>query len=266
MVFIYLSFFFAATSFADVATDLSKAYELFKKRDLGIANIEDSKKIYLSVLKDQKNTMAVKREALDKFGRLSMFEGEVAQSLYRLSQSEAVFIFEQCMDASEELAPRITGAVFPEYLYWRSWCMIMWAKNAPKMKLMMKGAGMVSEFNDLIELGQQKFPEFDGYGFNRILAGVYSYSLVLKMFGLYQPEQSLKLINQLLSRSTNYYSDYIIKAKALILLNRTEEAKKALREGIDELEIKFAFEKIPELVIPDNIMFLRAMRELLAAL
>jgi hypothetical protein len=250
---------FASTVFAN--SDLDRAYLLFQKRDKDIENIESAKRIYEKVIKDSHAPIQERTQALDKYGRLAAFQGEVGREIYAVQSKDASSIFNDCIKMSDHLSPNKIGVSTPEYTYWRALCIGLWAANTNSIKVMAK-FHRVTDLKSLIKLGQQNFRDFDNFGFNRMEAGIHVRSKGFDPLKLYDPAMALNLIDKNLAMGTDSYFNYILKAEALIALGRTHEAKTCLQFGVDELMHRFAKSNIPVDSIPENKVFLERMKRL----
>lgn len=253
-----LGFFLSQSLLADGNADLAKAYQFYQKRGDGIENITAAKKIYMDLLKDSHQSREIRKEALDRFARLSVFQGEIAAHVYKTTAKDASKIFEGCIDATNYLNPKTLGEETAQYVYWRALCIGLWAANTSKTKVLLK-PGRIREMTNLIEMGQKKYPQYDGYGFNRIQAGMYIRSKFLTAFNLYHPDKAVQLLDQSLA-NTDIYMSYILKSEALVAMNQIEEAIRSLQFGINELEARLNRSDIPDDLLIENEIFLVKMR------
>lgn len=256
---------FSGNILAGGAEELKKAEALFERRGEGVAAIHGAKDIYLKLIKDKRQSNQIRKIALDRYGRLAIFEGEIAKD--DLKVSTVTKIFNDCLDATDYLSPKKIGEISPEHTYWRAMCIGLWANNASNTEIGFH-IGRAKEIEKLVKLGRKEFRTFDGYGFNRILAGIYlrSNTRAFAALKLYQPEKALALIDEALVNGTNNYMDYVLKGEALIALGKYQEAREALQKGIDELKDKLDKGSIVKLVEVENHSFYRKMFELLATI
>lgn len=255
------SIFISGWSFADA--DLDHARPLFDARGKSVDSIHAAKRIYSKIIANSSKPMEVRREALDKFARLAVFEGEVGRSIFNTSKKDAVKIFESCLDATEYLAPSSKKNISQsaEYTYWRAMCIGLWAANASKTKVVMRG-GRVVEMRNLIAYGQQNFKSFDGYGFDRIEAGMYMRSKDLSMFGLYRPEKAISLLNEAIDGSNENFMSHILKAEALTILGNYTQALGVLQTAMPILQHKLKNGEIPSEIVAESYVFVRAMKDM----
>jgi hypothetical protein len=245
-------------------TTMARAYEYFKNRD-NFENIEAAKKIYLTFLQTPNQELSVKKEALSKLGRLSIFQGDIGRELFNINNKQAAKIFTTCIKATDYLSPQKIAVEIPEYVYWRAMCLSFLGANLKPTELLLKMTnGWLDQLKELITLGKEKFETFENYGFHRIEAGINIRSKILVVLDLYNPKNSLNLIEKSMINGTDIYINYLIKYEAQMALNKKSDAKATLKHGITELEQRFKAGDIPEDLIIENKIFLIRMREELA--
>ncbi len=237
----------------------------FDRRGESVEDIHKAKETYLKIIKSKKESLELRREALDRYGRLTVFEGEVAKE--RFQPKKLSDMFKTCIEVTDLLSPKkIDGDMVPEHAYWRAMCIGLWAANASMGDIVLH-MGRISEMQTLINIGMRRFPTFDGYGFNRMLAGIYVRSgegFASRQY--FKPAEALELITVATLHGTDNYMDYILQAEALVALKRKEEAKTCLIEAIAELKSRFEARDIPAMLLAENQIFLKKMCELLAEL
>lgn len=247
---------FSNASFAGGKDLMRKADALFETRGESQSAIHEAKSLYLKVIKDKHEASDMRRVALDRYSRLAVFEGEVAKENFRVK--DAAKIFKDCIDVTDNLSSKKIQDAPVEFVYWRSMCIGLWAANASKTEVVMN-MGRIKEMDTLIEHGQKQHRSFDGYGFNRMLAGKYVRSKALTVLNLYQPALSLDYIEEAIAHGCDNYMNYILKAEALEALGRPALAVQALEFGIAELKSKIENNRVPSDLIAENIVFLSKM-------
>lgn len=256
------SFFIAVTTaFSALAmSDLQKANELFQKRSHQ-EHIHAAKAIYQSIIKDKQAALADRKEALVRYARLSIFEGAVARDLFNMDDKKASVIFKTCIEMTDYLSPKKIKQDTAEYTYWRATCIGLRLANINPVKAAFH-LGDVKEIQELIKIGQQKFPQYDGYGFDRMEAGLLYKSESLSILKLYNPQKALELINKVINNGTDIYMTYVLKAEILHRLKMTQQAIETLDVGIAELNARFTNNSIPQDVIYENMIFMNNMNTL----
>lgn len=257
-----LGIVFACSSASFAHGELDKAYKLFQKRADGVDNITSAKKIYERLIKDSHEKLEVRKEAMDKYARLAVFQGEVGRKIYNIKGKAASSIFSDCIKVSDYLSPSKIGSDTPEYTYWRALCIGLWADNNSNPLKLVSKMGRINELKNLVELGQKQYKKFDGYGFNRMEAGMYVRSKGLTVLNLYHPERSLSLIDESIAQGTDVYMSYVLKAEALIALNRSNDAKATLKSAIEDLTRRLKQSDIPVDWVAENKIFLQKMEKM----
>jgi hypothetical protein len=263
----YLSFLLFLVSSLVLANGdkrIIKAWELFQKRAENKEAIIAAKGIYFELIKDKGVSLNIRREALEKFARLSIYEGEVGREK-SLSNKGAAHIFETCIKATDYLSPKKISQKVPEYTYWRAMCLGLWGANSSMGKVLFK-VHRISELRNLIKEGQKRFKDYDNHGFNLIEAGFHCRSKFLTAFDLFHPEKSIELIDESLLYPIDNYMSYILKAEVLMMMHKIDEAKFTLRVGIEELSSRLKKNSIPSYVLEENKIFLKKMKDQLAKL
>lgn len=238
---------------------LDEAYGHYQMRDEKHKSIKDAKEIYFEVLKDNHETLEHRRTALDKYARLTVFEGEVGRSLFDVSNKDAARAFDKCIEATDYLNPKKIKTEIPEYIYWRAMCIGLWAANVNPGKLIFK-ASRVKELSALLAIGLEKYDDFDGFGFKRIQAGMLIRSKFLSAFDLYHPDQAIDIINKSLKNGTDIFMTYILKAEAQGALGQDREAQQTLEDAEKLLVKRLAERSIPTDLVAENKMFLQQIR------
>ena len=245
--------------------DLDHAYQLFLKRDTDLPSLKRAKKIYLKHIKDQKANLISRADALGRYAQLSIFHGEINRKPFGIDRRKSAKIFQSCIDASEYLSPSNIKEQTPQYYYWRSMCIGLWLSHSQSINLFKKGHRF-KELKGLVATGKEFFPRFDGYGFNRVEAGIYLRSEKFKAFGIFNPKKALALLEEHKDHEITNYMHYLLMAEAFKHMNKMVLAKMTLRKGINELMDKFENKQIPEDLIADNEYAMRKMRLLLEEL
>lgn len=259
---IALLFALASSLCASNVEDLKQADTLFEVRSRGLDEIHQAKSLYLKIVKDKKAPNEMRTYALDRYGRLAVYEGEVAK--VSLGVNDAAEIFRKCLDATDYLRPKKSSDMTAEYAYWRSMCIGLWAANANKFDITMHVKRVTSELPQLLEIGMQRFRRYDDYGFNRIKAGMYIRSKLLVAFNLYHPEWSLDLLTESIKDGCDNYMTYILLAETFDALGDRARARETLESAIDELKQKMVSGTIPSILKAENDVFLLKMYVLLA--
>ncbi|HXW52901.1 MAG TPA: hypothetical protein VEL47_02220 [Myxococcota bacterium] len=244
-------------------TDMEKANALFAERESNVKSISAAKEIYVKIIKSNKMSLATRGEALDKYARLAVYEGELARKKFGTSKKKSKAIFEQCMNATEHLSADKIGVVVAEYAYWRAVCIGLWAAhtNGAEILIHMK---RIDEMVALMEQGVQDFKAFDNYGFNRIQAGFYSRSKALKLRGYYHPEKSWELVNEAIYHNPYVYINYLLKAEIEVALKNKYQAIQTLEQAINDLEGQL--KNMPADLLPENKIYLERMEKMLSDL
>lgn len=254
---------FSTISFSSGMETMKKANALFDRRGEDLDAVHRAKSLYYKIIKDKRESNKLRRCALDRYARLVVFEGEVAQE--RFDVKDPAKLFRECIEVTEYLNPKNMGEMTPEYTYWRAMCIGLWAASASKVEITTH-LGRLSELKSLNTYGMEHFREFDGFGFNRILAGMHLRSKALAVLNLYNPDESLKLINESLEEGCDSYMTYILKAEALDALSQRATAIETLEKAIVELKGKMSRDAIPWHLTAENQIFLMKMYELLEGL
>jgi hypothetical protein len=239
---------------------LQEADPLFAARGESHSNVERAKKLYLKVVKDKSEYKSTRKLALDRYARLAVFEGEVNREAFGVKDSAKVF--KKCIDVTEHLNPKSIGERSAEYTYWRAMCIGLWAAHASKPDIGFHFT-RIAELKSLIEFGTEHYGTFDGFGFDRMLAGIYVRGRSVPLVNIFQPEEAIELIDAAIINGCDNYMNYILKGEALIALNRIELARKTLAKGINELTEKLAKGPMPVLSGAENAVFLTKMQNLL---
>lgn len=242
---------------------LRDAEILFLKRADSVENVHAAKKMYANIITGHHSTEE-RLIAMEMYGRLAVYEGEIAREVLDTSSKKVVQIFDECVDMTDHISPEKIGKDSAEYTYWRAACIGLWAASVGKLKLLSKtGRSRMSDLQPLIRLGQTKFKAYDGYGFNRIEAGMHIRSKFLVICNLYDPKLSLQLVEEALAVGNDNYMTYILKAETLIALGHLSESRAVLEEGIASLESRLVDKRnpIPEYLLAENQIFLKRMRE-----
>ncbi len=242
------------------ATPYEEAVLLFNNRAQSRETIQSAKDLFLAIITNKNEEQSRRLTSLDYYARLSLYEGEIAKKAWNVKNATA--IFEDCISVTEHLSPKEITTLTPQYTYWRSVCIGLWGANA-SIPTVYRKRKRIREMNELIAVGLKQFPEYDGYGFDRIQAGMYIRSKYLSLLNLYHPDKALAHVEKSLSHGSNVYIDYLIKADALIALGRKAEAKGALSGGIIELEAKLQAGTLSHLVNEENRFFLYQMKKML---
>lgn len=254
----------AVTSFAGGQDALDKAEKLFNKRGESLGAIEDAKEAYWRILQNKREEHAVKTVALDRFARLSVFQGEIAKEKFAVREPGK--IFKKCIEATDTIKEKVKKgyAQSAEYVYWRTLCMGLWAANASNFEII-RNAKMMTKFDSLLKDGLEKYSTFDEHGFERMLAGVFLRSKGVSGFNFYNPERALSTINGALRNGTNNYMGYVMQAEALIALHRNIEAIQVLTKAKENLEARLILSSddrnaLPPVLMAENIMFLEHIK------
>lgn len=255
-----LLFIFLSTSSVLAMSNWPKAETLFQTRN-NVADTREARKLYLEIIKDKDAKMSYRRAALSKYGRLALYEGVIGRPLFNINNKQAAKVFKGCMEATEILSPKKIHAHAPEYYYWRASCIALWLANIHPAKAVIH-AGSLLELQSLIAYGQENFPEHDGYGFDRIEAGLLSKTKALTAINLYQPEKALELLNKAIARKTDVYVVYLLKAETLVEMERYVEAIDTLELGIKELTSRLKNNAINRESHYENLIFLDNMHGL----
>lgn len=247
-------------SIASLANQLHEAEREYEKRGIGLESVHHAKKIYWNILKTS-HSIEEKRIAVDRIGRLSVLEGELAPLVFARKAKGRGEIFENCMKATQYISPRDIGQQNPEYYYWRATCMSL--RGAYSKKYIMEN---IFSFSDdlmtLIKTGKNMFPEFDGAGFHRLIAAVYIKSKDVKISGLYRPEEAVGLCDYAIGVNDEYMITYLFKAQALYELKHKKEALNLINNSINRFEgivNHNGFTSIPN--GPENKAILEMMKE-----
>lgn len=238
---------------------LDKAYTEFTQRDQGRAHIKIAKKAYWNVLSNQHEELTDRLEALDKYARLTVYQNEISKKSLGIDNKKAAKAFEKCIKATDYFSPRKIGKPTAAFTYWRSMCIGLWAANVSSARVIMS-AGRIREMSDLVSVGMADYEDFDDYGFGRIQAGMYIRSKMLAMFGLYNPAKAIEIIDRSLAQTTIFMS-YVLKAEALMELNRKAEALSLLKEAEQTLVLKLRNDELPKDLVAENKIFLQTIRE-----
>lgn len=239
------------------------AENLFVNRAHGRDTIHRAKEMYVGIIKDTNEILSLRKAALDRYARLALYEGEIAKK--SLGVKNSAEIFNECIDVTHYLSPSEIHETSAEYTYWRAVCIGLWGSSA-KARQVAFHIGRVKELKDLVAIGMDQFRSYDGFGFDRILAGMFVRSKSLSMLNLYHPEKALSHVDESIQRGTDNYIDYLIKADALIALKRKAEAKTVLSAGILELQQKLERGSVPYHLSEENHFFMYQMKKMLEKL
>jgi hypothetical protein len=238
-------------------SNMQKADDLFNQRS-HIQSLREAKEIYQKIIKDTRAQLSDRQKAMTRYGRLALFEGAVARNIFKITDKEAAKLFKTCVEVTDYLSPKNIKQDIAEYAYWRAACMGLRLANMSTANAALH-MGNVKDMKKLVELGQKKFKEYDGYGFDRIEAGLLFKSEALKIMDLYDPPRALELINEIIERGTDIYMTYVLKAEIQQHLHNTAEAIKTLEIGILELGERFTNNSIPSDLIYENMIFMENM-------
>jgi len=236
-------------------TQADKDFSARSETKEGQAAVEKAKVVYEKVLKDPKSTNQDKLHAVEHLGKIAYYVGELLTS--EDDSSKRVEIFSDCVQNVEAIAhieiPSKKDAAqktkTPEYLYWRSVCLALEAKSSNVFKRM----GLASSIKSSLKNGLEVGDAYEGGGIFRAAAGVYI-KPAGRIFGLYQPEEALTLIDKALNLGADHYNVYLIKADVLDALSKKEEAQKVLQEGFDKLKT-LGESKYPKDLEPETKIF-----------
>lgn len=255
---IFLSILSSLTVFGNDEVKFKSAEALFKRRGEGIEQIHEAKRIYIDLLTTSKNIF-FKQISFDRIGRLSAYEGDVAKDQLHTKHSDK--IFEECVQLSENISPKKIKKLVPEYIYWRAACRGLYLAHVNKATAIFNKDNYLEEIRNLIKIGQENFKNYDGYGFHRMEAKLYSESVWVGK--IYNPSLALNIINQTIKEGgNNFYMNYIVKSKILKTQGNKKEAKMVLDNAINELDQRIKTNAISEDLLPENKIFLEQMREL----
>jgi hypothetical protein len=256
-----VSMIFSLNMVAGGQKSFNQAQELFDSRWQGVETIHKAKNQFYELIKNKKESQEIRAAALDRYGRLALLEGEIAKDQFKVDRSTAADIFSACLDTAEYLEPKKMKKTLPEYAYWRAMCLGLWFANSSKAKIAFH-LHRVKELTDLVALGMTEFPSFDGWGFHRMLAGIYLRCDTDSPF--YKPEEAFTNREITLANSSNNYMGYILRAEALQALKHPKEAQLTLTNAIGELKGKLMRQEIDPLMVVENRLFLTKMNEMLA--
>lgn len=243
---------------------LAQANKLFAMREQGVNLISTAKSLYLEVISSGSDALADRQEAMDKFARLSIYQGEIKKSAFRISDDQALEIFKECIEATNFLSPDAINVETPQYYYWRASCIGLWASNLGKAQFIhKKNRKRLDELQDLVETGLTKFRPFDGYGFNRIKVGILVRSKILKAAGLYNPILALELIEEAIKNSPQVYVNYLLKAEVLLELKEAQEARVTLIRVLAVLDKAIHDNTVPLEIEPEAKVFLTRIKDTL---
>jgi hypothetical protein len=243
---------------------LAQANKLFQMREQGVNFIVAAKSLYLEIISSSSDELAHRLEALDKFARLSIYQGELKKSTFKISDDQAVDIFNECIEATNFLRPEAIDAETPQYYYLRASCIGLWAANLGKAQFIhKKNRKRLDELQELVEVGLDKFRSHDGFGFNRIKVGILVRSKILKAAGLYNPSLALELIDEAIKNSPQVYINYLLKADVLLELKEVKEARVTLIKILAILDKAINDNTIPQEIAPEGRVFLTRVKDLL---
>lgn len=226
----------------------------------GKEHMDKAQKAYTDVLKDPKSNDADKLHAAARLGRLAYYRGDLLTS--KDDHKARVEIFRQCvsdMDAIESIHvknPKDPNKLepTPEYRYWRATCLALQAKSSGAFAKL----GLIGPLKTALKEGLEQGDDYADGGIDRVAAAVYINSAG-RIFGLYHPEEALKLINKAVEKGPHHYNAYLIKADVLRELGKNTEADEVLRHALDKLE-PLKEDQYPADLKPETREYLRLLK------
>lgn len=238
--------------------DIEKADNYFNDRK-NINSLKLAKKIYEKIITKSKNKHE-KIYAFDRFARLTFLEAQMGPYIWGAPVKNAASLFERCIDLSNKISKDALGYETPEYTYWRAVFIGLWANSASMFTLTLKSY-LIFDMINLIKIGLQKYPDFDEGGFYLLQAGLKVRSRNIKVIKIYNPEEAIVILEQLRKMGSENHTSYLLKAEAHYVLSQKTEAINTLEEGINNLEIKIAENKITSLFEVESLATLYLLKE-----
>ena len=245
------------------AVDFSQADVLFKKRSEGVEATESARAAYESLVGAAAGAELV--YAVSQIARLDIYQGEML--LPDASREERRRIFRRCYeDTAQRIKPELVGGT-PQYYFFAGTCLAFWAEVASPIERLTR----VAELKRLIAGGLALDARYYGGGIRRVASAVYANPMA-RAVGLYNPEESLRLVDEAISAEAypgdphpgaSYYSNHKYRTRALRELGRTTEAIEFANASLREIEELVAQGALPEGLEPETKFEMRELRELI---
>jgi|GEM_PF-1811548 len=246
--------------------EMDKADRLFEARFDDVKNVAAAKELYAKIIESKSQQSLLRNEALDKYGRLALLEGELLRAQLGIDKTRAKNIFEDCIQKTSYLSPENSGSSTPQYTFWRAVCLGLWAQNSGVLAI--TNWSRIKEMRALVTTGLDKFKTFDNYGFNRLQAGLFLHGKGVLVPGFpFKPQSAWQLIMEAITYgSTEVYSNYLLKAEIEVALKQKAQAKRTLEQAIDRLEQKMQADNLARDAQAEAKIYLEKMKSMLKTL
>lgn len=225
------------TAFASF--DFSAADGLYAARENNFAKIHEARAAYAAALAGSP-TAEDKIYAIEQMSKLDVYETTLVTDNNQIKQISLA-----CYDNVTNIAPSAVGST-PAYFYWRAACLAVWGRANGVLASLSRS----SELVELIEAGNKVDSTYEGGGFYRLGAAVYSKLPAINPLGPSgNMDLALKYIDLAIaspayanavdpetSTGDYFYNAYQFKAEILDKLHRKDEAIALLKQVIARLQ------------------------------
>ncbi len=218
------------------AADFSKADALFAQRENNLSVIHQARALYENILYHTGDRVE-QLNAMDQLGRLAYYEGELLTPMEDKKTRMAIFT------KTQEYAEAVGSA------YWKALGLALWSQSAG----MVAGWWYLDDFKAAFKRALVEDVHTDDGGIFRLLAALYVQSVVLEIYGLYNPRLALEYANRAVELGPQRADVYLLKAHVLKTLGRGDEAKQVLKNALEQ------FSSAADLG-PENNIFLERIK------
>lgn len=238
------------------AEKFAAADALFAARDSSTESILAARGAYQSIIDAGAKDSDLVR-AVEGLARTYLYEGKVLVGKSTdAEKKKRKAIFNQCWTkAVDPINPRKFGSGTPVYYYWKAACMAQEAEVSGSLERLVNLPTLLDSFSKGLETDGGQI--YEGGGIKRVKAAVKG-NVEAKGLpgGLYNPEESLKLIDEAIAAEAYpgnaegflFCENYYRQATILQTLERNDEAKAVAETLVTDFTSYLADGLIPEIV------------------